>query len=155
MTILAFFLAISLLYLLLLGTAPNWAVGYNITCQFKIGAGAYTAINILDWDWAEEIADQETFHSGSGGVDEAIAGKLMGRGAVHANIDLANLFNAATPGIVAGQKGLLQLGISASKTYTIPIMILTVGPKGAVNGKVEFSFGYRLSGDAGTYVRPS
>ena len=152
--ILAFLVLVAALFLICLGT--TWLPGYNIAAAFqKSGAGGYTVIKILDWDWAEEIADLETFHSGSGGVDESIAGKLQGRGSVHANYDSDAMPHSTTPGVTSGAKGLLKLTAASGKDYIIPVMILTVGPKGAVNGRVEFSFGYKLSGDAGTYVRPT
>jgi hypothetical protein len=126
-----------------------------ISSAFQPTGGSYTVINILDEDFTEEVAALETTHSGSGGIDEAIAGILKGRGSVHANIDLALIPWNVTPGIRAGAKGLLKFGIGSANPAVIPIMILTVGPKGAVNGKLEFSFGFQLSGDAGSYVRAS
>lgn len=132
---------------------PVWAAGFNIAAAFKaIGAAGFTVINILDWDWAPEVAELETMHSGSGGVDEAIAGRLAGKGTVHANYDIANPFGAAAPNINPGVKGILQLQAASLKIYQIPIMIVSVPIKGAVMGLVEFTFSYRLSGDVGTYI---
>jgi hypothetical protein len=134
---------------------PQFAPGYAGKSNFTPTGGAATDINILGWDWQEEIGDLETTHSGSGGVEERIAGILKGKGAVQANYDLANQHHKTPPNINSGVKGVLKLYVSASLFYQIPIMILNVPIKSAVAGKVEFSFSYGLSGDSGTYLKPA
>lgn len=139
---------------------PVWAPGYVGKSSFFIAGGgfSYVDINILDWDWQEEVMDLVTTHSGSGGIAERIAGVLDGRGAVHANYDIANQFHkggaATLPGVISGVKGMLKNFVSATLFFAIPIMIQSIPIKSAVLGKVEFTFNFLLSGDAGTYARP-
>lgn len=134
---------------------PVWAPGYVGKSNFTVSGGAATDINILDWDWQEEVMDLVTTHSGSSGISERIAGVLDGRGAVHANYDIANQFHKSPLLIISGAKGLLKNYVSASLFFAVPIMVQSIPIKSAVLGKVEFTFNFLLSGDAGSYVRPA
>jgi len=134
---------------------PVFASGVNNGVYFTPVGGARVQIRIQGWDHSEEVDDVDTTHSASLGIQELIATILRANGTVSGTYDLANqLHKDAGGGITAGRKGLIEIYVSASLFFAVPVLIKSVPYKSTVPTKVDFAFTYKLSGDAGTYVRP-
>jgi hypothetical protein len=135
---------------------PVFADGTRNGVSFTPTGGAEVAIRIQGWDHSEEVDDVDTTHSGSLGIQEVIATILRANGTVSGTYDLANqLHKDPGGGITAGRKGVIKVYVSLSLYFQVPVLIKSVPYKSTVPGKVDFAFTYKLSGDAGTYLRPA
>jgi len=130
--------------------------GYARAVTFQLdGAMGATTIKVTATSWDEHIEPLISTHTGSGGIQERLAGILDGEGDVQANVDGAALPNAAAPGIVAGAKGTLTYDVGGTTPFTIHVLIQKVHWASVVNGLMTYSFHALLDNTSGTYTRPT
>ena len=125
--------------------------GYSQGVTFQLsGANTATTLKVTGHTWMEKVQDLITTHTGSGGIQERIAGVLDGEGTVDANVDAADLVHDTAPGVRAGAKGTITHAVGSSQPFTIKVMVTELMFKSVVNGLVTYSFKTALDNTSGS-----
>lgn len=134
-----------------------YTAGYSQGCTFLIdgGGGGAVTLNVTGHSWEEQVADLKTTNTGSSGKATRIAGVLDGFGNVSANVDAAALVNAASPGVVAGAKGVLTFAIGGATPISVHCMVTKLRWQSSVDGLVQYNFDVALDNTSGSYTRPT
>lgn len=127
-----------------------YVAGYSQGVAFTVSGGGSVALNVTGHTWMEKVQDLVTTHTGSGGIQERIAGIFDGEGTVDANIDAAALPWDTAPGVRAGAKGTITHAVGGSTPFSIKVMITEVMSKSVVNGLVTYSFKTVLDNTSGS-----
>ena len=125
--------------------------GYSQGVTFDLNsAAAPVTLKVTGHSWQEKVADLITTNTGSGGIQERIAGVLDGEGTVDANTDAAAFPWDTSPGVRAGAKGTITFAVGGSTPHSVKCMILEVLSKSVVDGLVQYSFRVALDNTSGT-----
>jgi len=135
----------------------SFLAGYDKKVTWTPAGGALATFNVIEHSWEDAIEKLDITHSGTAGVQYLLAGILRGKGSFKANLDSTVIITNATYAIIAGQKGVMNFYqfASGANPYIVPGMIISVPFTSSVPGLVAYTANIELSGDAGTYTRPS
>ncbi len=103
-------------------------------------------LNVTGWTFERRVDALETTHSGSGGVEQSIAGVKRYRGTVEANFDGDQAPTDATPNVKEGAAGTLKLYTDATKYYELPVLITRLELASEVEGLVRYRFAWQGTG---------
>jgi hypothetical protein len=124
------------------------AAGKNISAKWTPDGGAEVTLCVTDFDFSLDVDAEDITDSCSSGYQVLLANIRSATGTLTGNYDASSsLAHSAT---LVGTKGIVKMYLTASKYFTIPIMITKTPFKAAVRGKVTYSWEFQLSGDAGT-----